>query len=101
MKFRVIPPSTGGSQIVEGRLYEASPGEFLDVSQVVAQALAANGWSITSSSHGGTGVHGNVGVTGERPFNPFRGQWFLDAQIGKHIVFDGHDWRDAVSAAAV
>lgn len=65
-------------QVVNGTLYHAQPGEFIDTNRDDASILQANGWSM-------------IGPSGTRPKNPSRGDVFISAT--GPIFWDGATWR--------
>jgi hypothetical protein len=59
LKIRMLPPVSVGqqTQTVNGRLYSAAPGVAVDVPDMDAPVLAANGWVMCAPS----------GTTAQRP----------------------------------
>jgi hypothetical protein len=102
--YRCFPPSTvppGASTTtttVNGRTYSAAPGTTLDVVDVDARLLAANGWLSVAQ----------VGPTSARPTHNnwvvgdmVKGMFFIDTTLGYAITWDGAAWRNPVTNAAV
>ncbi len=99
MPIRVIPPNgVATTQVINGHSYTCAANATIDVSDFAAWVLTANGW-INAGGHGAVAV--TVGTTAARPTNPARGQAFLDTTLGLTIVWDGSNWRNPFSGAAV
>lgn len=92
---RVLPPTTGSTTCTaNGRSYSCAVGSFLDVPDFDALVLMSNGWT---SPAGGA----QVGTTASRPARPTKGQSFHDTTLGLVIHFDGANWRNPITGAAV
>ncbi|WP_316410513.1 hypothetical protein [Mesoterricola sediminis] len=83
----MLPPQGHGKAYLEyeGRIYDGTPGSPLDVPESDARVLKANGWIPLME------------VGAKRPFNPGRGERFLDLVAGAELVFDGFRWLDALT----
>jgi hypothetical protein len=99
LKCRMLPPIDSRYQTIttSGRTYSAQPHTALDVLDVDAQVLEANGWTNM----------GPTGTTAQRPtgtlgvWTATRGARYYDTTIGKLIMHDGMTWRDPATGAAV
>ncbi len=103
--YRMFPPPTlplGAStttSTVNGRTYSGAPGTTVDVIDMDAFVLAANGWLRVAQ----------VGATSARPVHNSSivgdvttGMRFLDTTLGYEIVLDsGGTWRNPATNAAV
>lgn len=90
-----MPPISGqaGQIKVNGRTYVCPANSTIDVPDMDAWVMRANGWVASAS--------GGVGATVDRPSKPNKGQQFNDTTLGKNIVWDGKVWRDPATGAAV
>lgn len=91
-----------------GKVYRKRVGAFVDVPKADAGFLAGNGWchvdagAVAGPSSerpratphtqvaGGGWIYGSTLELGQR---------YLDTTLGKFIVYDGEQWRDAVTGA--
>ena len=103
--YRMLPPAivNGGAvtsqqtMTVNGRTYSGAPGSVLDVPDMDARVLGANGWVKVGPS----------GTTAQRPTStsaPLKaapGVHYWDTTLSKMIVFDGITWRDPATGSAV
>lgn len=91
--YRMITPANRAGRMVEvsGRSYQLTPGQMLDVPQHHLEAVGSAGAELI----------GPVGTSADRPAQPYRGGVYIDTDLNKMIVFDGHAWRDPVTGAAV
>lgn len=90
---RVLPPGTGTSTTVNGRAYSYVPGTPQDVPDFDALVLIANGWTLVEKN--------GSGATSCRPSNPSKNTRFFDATLNTSVIFDGKNWRNAITGAAV
>jgi hypothetical protein len=99
MNIRLLPPVPVSKQTIaiNGRGYSAAPGSVVDVLDVDAQELQANGW-IPVAPSGPTSARptGTLGL-----YSAAAGQTFYDTTIGKLIISDGQSWRDPATGGAV
>ena len=99
MTTRVLPAPRGISPIlVSGRNYIGVLGTPQDVPDQDAAILGANGWLVL----------GLVGTTAQRPLNPqstpaqpYLNQGYYDTTVAAWIAWDGLNWRNIISGAAV
>jgi len=99
MVCRVFPPTQREWQarFIDGRLFNAKPGQFLDVTETEALRATHFGWTLV----------GPVGPTSARPKSKIDGldlppgSTFLDLTLGKTVVWDGETFRDPATAEAV
>ncbi len=89
----MIPPASEGSTRVNGRLYTCAAGSVISVLDFDADVLEANGWLKVAST--------GAGATAARPTSPRKGDSFHDSTLGYNIVWDGKEWRNPTSGAAV
>jgi hypothetical protein len=93
-------PSIGQqTQTVNGRVYSAAPGVAVDVPDMDAPVLAANGW-ITCAPSGTTAQRPTINPTANPPYIAAPNFEYFDTTLSKLIFFDGVTWRD-VSGNAV
>ncbi|KVD37864.1 hypothetical protein WK11_25465 [Burkholderia ubonensis] len=80
-----------------GHPYSASPGNPIFVPADDAMILAGWGWIL--------GARGNPLVTeggsAGRPASPAINDRYLDHDVGMQIFWDGANWRDPITGAAV
>ncbi len=91
--LRVLTPPTGSQTAVNGRTYRFVPGTPQDIDDFDALVLVANGWTLVEK-------HGS-GTTSVRPSNPVKNTRFFDATLNVSIIFDGQNWRNTITGAAV
>lgn len=92
--IRVLPPNANPiTTTVNGRPYSTTAGTPLDVPDMDAMVLQANGWHISAP--------GGVGTTTTRPANPTKNMRFADTTLGVEITFDGKAWRNSITGAVV
>jgi len=93
--MRLMPPSGNFNNPinVNGRIYSCAANATLDVPDFDAAILQANGWTVTAA--------GGSGVTTARPAKPTINMQFHDTTLGKIVIWDGKNWRDYSSGAAV
>lgn len=104
---RLIPPygttgtRLGGKVPDDGKVKDVASfitagADFLDVNKGDDEReLRGRGW---------VGIDCEVGATADRPpEGPLRkaGTVFADTTVGAIIIFDGNDWRNAVTGASV
>jgi hypothetical protein len=99
MNIRMLGPAAVAMQqrVVNGRSYSASAGQEVDVIDVDAQILAANGWIWVAPS--GTTAQRPVGSLG--PYQATEGSTFFDASLGYVIKYAGGAWRNPTTGVAV
>lgn len=98
MNVRMFPPNniSGQTQTVNGRVYTAVPGNYLDVNLADAFVLVSNGWTRAC----------NTGATSDRPSSTLppdlyeKSRPFFDQTLSKIVIFDGQTWRDPATGAA-
>lgn len=95
MTMQVMPPADGnhGTILVNGRSYTCALGSVISVPDQDGAVMIANGW--TAASVGGSGA------TAARPASPKQGAEFHDSTLGYVIRFDGKNWRNPNTGAAV
>jgi hypothetical protein len=99
---RLLPPVAATQQTVSvnGRTYSGAPGQVLDVPDFDAGVLAANGWTRvafsgpTASRPTANAANGPYGVAAP-------GMQFMDTTLGYIVVFNGAEWINPASGAAV
>jgi len=91
-QVQMLPPASGASTKVNGRLYAAQPGAVVVAPDHDAAELEANGWVKVAQA---------AGTTAQRPQNPPVGYEFHDQTLAKNIRFDGKTWRDPATGAGV
>jgi hypothetical protein len=91
--IRLLPPTNVQFKTltVNGRVYIGTVGTPLDVVDFDADVLCANNWTRVAA----------VGPTTARLSNPLRGAQFIDSTLNVAAVFDGANWRNAVTGVAV
>jgi hypothetical protein len=87
------------TKIVNGRSYTCASNATIDVPDSDAQILTANGWINAAGTSGAVATF--VGKTAERPDKPAKSQAFLDTTLGLTVVWDGSNWRNPATGAAV
>ena len=95
---RMMPPANAAQgpnpiYVPGGRSYSCAIGATVDVPDFDAAVMAGNGWTHCAA--------GGSGATSSRPVNPKRGTIFNDTTLGYLIVWEGANWRNAVTGAAV
>lgn len=94
MTIRVYAPVGGGKHEINGKIYQAAEGGFLDVPDDIGRMLLSTGWV-------SVGANG-VGATSSRPTTDLKkGLMFHDSTLGFNIVYDGKTWRNPATGAAV
>lgn len=93
--MRLMPPSTGlhNPITVNGRRYACAANSTVDVPDFDGSVMISNGWVSTAS--------GGSGATVQRPVNPPINTQFHDTTLGKIVSWDGKNWRDYTSGAAI
>lgn len=93
--IRMLPPVSGETSITfNGRTYSCAVGSYLDVPEVDARVLAANGWRSLGQNCRG------VGATTARPTDYLRaGDTFIDTTLSAVVQWDGAAWRDVQTGA--
>lgn len=93
--MRLMPPSGNFNNpiTVNGRTYTCAAGSTLDVPDFDAAVMQANGWTITAS--------GGSGATSARPAKPTVNLQYHDTTLGKIVIWNGKNWIDFSSGAAV
>ncbi|BEH49316.1 hypothetical protein ACGYTQ_10280 [Burkholderia pseudomallei] len=80
-----------------GTPYSAWPGNPISVGSADATILTQWGWIF--------GARGNPlaleGTSANRPASPVVNDRYLDYTVGKQIFWDGANWRDPITGAAV
>ena len=100
-QVRMLSPALAASPVnVFGRPYQQVPGTVLDVPTGDAGALAANGWFRVALS-GPTAQRPTVGQAQAGLDGLAPGLEFFDITLGKCIFYDGSNWRDPSTGAAV
>ncbi len=102
LSFRMLPPPAVGQQTVtvNGRRYSAAPGAAVDVPDMDANVLAANGWVVCAPS-GPTSARPTVNPNTNPPYVAAPGFEFFDTTLGKLVFWDGASWRDPATGSAV
>lgn len=99
----------GNPITVRGTTYSSPIGTPLDVEWTDAQLLIANGWTPVARDGGrGSTEPGQVGTTAQRPTAGsggrvplVQGTQYVDTTLGAIIVWDGSNWRNAITGEAV
>jgi hypothetical protein len=77
------------------RFYAATGGGYVDAlggsSTGDAASLSSQGFVLVADS----------GPTSTRPASPTLRQWYVDTTLGYAIIWDGANWRNPATAAAV
>jgi hypothetical protein len=99
MNIRMLGPAAVSQQVrvINGRQYSASAGQELDVIDVDAQVLSANGWIWVAPS--GTTAQRPVGTLGM--YQATEGFLYFDTSINLLITFAGGTWRSNSTSAPV
>jgi len=95
INMRLFPPSIGTKPTitVNGRTYSAALGGTVDVQQVDAQVMLANGWTKAADA---------VGTTAQRlAATPFQGMQWHDTTLNLTVVHEGAVWRNPATGASV
>lgn len=92
MTKRVYAPIGGHQTQINGIMYQAAEGGFVDAPDDTANTLIANGW---------TAAAGAVSTTAGRPVKPSKGATLHDTTLGINIFFDGKNWRNPSTGAIV
>jgi hypothetical protein len=95
LNFRMLPPAAVGqqTQTINGRRYSAAPGNAVDVPDMDAPTLGANGW-ITCAPSGTTAQRPTTNPNTNPPYVAAPNFEFYDTTISKLIFWDGATWRD-------
>lgn len=95
---RLVPP--GGSDpatiTVNGRYYSCPAGSGITVPDQDAFVMLANGWALAAGP-----LAAGADTSANRPANPVAAQGFYDTTLGKGIVWNGANWIDPDTGAAV
>ena len=92
--IRMLPPDNNPiTTVVNGRSYSTTASAPVDVPDMDALVLRANGWHLSAL--------GGVGTTSIRPTNPTKNMRFADTTLGVEITYDGKNWRNAITGAIV
>lgn len=97
MTTRVAPPASktfGPNPFVaqHGMSFNCAVGSTLDVDDHIAQQMGANGWHIL----------GPVTTTAGRPVSGiYKGKILIDSTLAAVIIYDGVQWRNAITGAVV
>lgn len=99
MNRRMLPPTQVGYQTrtINGRTYTGAPGIAIDIPDMDASMLSANGWIDIGPS--GTTQQRPIGTLGQ--YTASAGFQFFDTTLGKIIISDGNAWRDPANGNAV
>ena len=91
--FRMILPSSATARIAvaNGRSYQVTPGAIFDANERDIDALHSVGAQLLAA----------VGATAQRPTDAHARMPYIDTDLGKVVMFDGHTWRDPVTGVAV
>jgi hypothetical protein len=97
---RVLPPPAGSTQTISpnGRTYSATPGSVLDVLDIDANIMLANGW-VCGIPSGPTTSRPKTRFS--EPYNVGPGFLFVDTTLAAVIIWDGATWRNVITGAAV
>lgn len=98
--MRMLPPVSVGqqTQAVNGRRYSAAPGAAVDVPDMDASVLAANGW-ITCAPSGTTAQRPTTNPNTNPPYVAAPNFRYFDTTISALIFWDGATWRDPAGNA--
>ena len=100
-QIRMLAPARAGSPIqVFNRLYAQVPGTAIDVPTGDTGTLGAAGWFYVALS-GTTAQRPTQGVALAGLDGLVPGLEFFDSSIGRCIFYDGANWRDPATGAAV
>lgn len=94
---RMLPPGDGlhTTFSINGRSYTAALGSYSDMPSFDALAAEANGWVRPR-------VATAADTTANRPTTGlYRGRTYLDTTLAYVVVYDGANWRNPATAAAV
>jgi hypothetical protein len=96
----MLPPVSVSqqTQTVNGRLYSAAPGVAVDVPDMDAPVLAANGWVMCAPS-GTTAQRPTTNPNTNPPYVAAPNFEYFDTTISKLIFWDGATWRDPTGSA--
>lgn len=100
MTTRVSPPadSKHPTITVNGRVYNCSLGNTLDVPDHDAQIMGYNGWHIHALVYTTAGrPTGQLGAAGA----PSKGQVIIDSTLNAAVIYDGTQWRNLLTGALV
>lgn len=102
LNIRMLPPVAVGqqTQTVNGRRYSSAPGVVLDVPDMDATVLAANGWIMCAPS-GTTAQRPTTNPNLNPPYVAAPNFEYFDTTLLKLIFWDGTTWRDPVTGSAV
>jgi hypothetical protein len=103
--YRMLAPAVFAGQpaisqqnmTVNGRNYAGAPGTVLDVPDMDARILGANGWVEVAAS----GTTAQRPTATSAPLSAAPSVQFWDTTLSKLIVFDGKTWRDPATGSAV
>ena len=100
LNFRMLPPPAVGqqTQMVNGRRYNAAPGVAVDVPDMDAPILGANGW-ITCAPSGTTAQRPTTNPNTNPPYVAAPNFEYFDTTLSKLIFWDGATWRDPAGNA--
>jgi hypothetical protein len=99
MNIRMLGPNNIAQQtrVVNGRSYTLAAGAEMDIIDVDAAILSANGWTWVAQS--GTTAQRPTGTLGQ--YNANEGSTFFDTSLGYVIKYAGGAWRNPSTGAAV
>jgi hypothetical protein len=102
MNVRVFGPTTIARQTVvaNGRTYNAVAGGVLDVPNMDAAVLCANGWTYVCIS-GPSSARPSTNPNATPPNIAASGVEFFDTTLGYIICHDGVSWRNPATGSAV
>lgn len=90
VKHRLLPPAGVGVVTFNGRSFDGSSGNPVDVNEQDSNTLQANGWAFL----------GMVGTTAQRPTSALGthplvlGQRYYDTTVSKTLLWNGAVWKD-------
>jgi hypothetical protein len=95
---RLLPPVAADNQTVtiNGRTYTAAPGAALDVPDMDAVVLEANGWLSVAYSGPTTSRPGNTLTSVPMATPGFR---YWDTTLSALAIWDGATWRSPAGAS--
>lgn len=100
---RMLPPINVQQQDLTdtgGHRFTGTPGMVFDVSDIQANFLVANGWlrvAFSGPTNARPTAWGPVNSNGAQ----YAGATYFDTTLGYLIVYDGANWRNPSTGAAV